>query len=273
MPKKKKVLKTKKKSKNVGKVAKNAYKKPKKTLKTRRKRKSIKRKTLKNTPIIDKKKQKKIDNNLSNLSKDLQKPLNNTKADLFYKVSVLASMTLLLVTLLIIGINTSVINAREDIIVPVDLSNQPTKEKHSYSEYPLRIIIKNKDINTLIEPAKLENGTWSISENKANFGVESGYLDSPFGNIIIFAHARKNLFKNLKTVDIGDEITIIGDNNYYTYKVVKKEKILPEEVNKAKSIGDTNLSLFTCDGNDDEYRLLIKAVKISKNELPNKEVT
>ncbi len=187
------------------------------------------------------------------------------------KIFVITTLIILLLILTITNIHTSTSNAQDEFTNSLVEYRKNIKHK-DYDEIPLRIIVENS-INTIIVPSRLKYGTWPISEKYANFGIESGYLDNPYGNVIMFAHARKNLFKNLKDIDIDDKITIIGTDSIYTYKVVKIEKILPNDVDKAKSAGDTNLSLFTCEGVYDQYRLLIKSVKISQEKLTNKEVT
>ncbi len=139
-------------------------------------------------------------------------------------------------------------------------------------EKPLRIRIANIGINVNVEDSGIENGTWAVPEHAAGFAEGSAYLDEEHGNSVIFAHARWGLFKPLIDVKDGDTISVLGEKNMYTYKVTSIEKILPDEIDKIKSFGDHQLTLFTCEGINDEYRLLVKAKRIDTYSLSNSEV-
>jgi LPXTG-site transpeptidase (sortase) family protein len=126
-------------------------------------------------------------------------------------------------------------------------------------EIPLRIIIPSASINLDVEVSPINGNTWDVSPTKVSFGTGTSYLNESHGNSVLFAHARKGLFRDLRNVKLKDKISIIGSENLYTYKVMSIEKILPSEIDKIKSVGDTNLTLFTCEGYEDQYRLMIKA--------------
>ena len=138
------------------------------------------------------------------------------------------------------------------------ISSNLTK-KPVYRELPLRLIIPSASINLDVEKTPINGTTWEVSSNKVSFGSGTSFLDETHGNTVLFAHARKGLFRDLRNVKLGDKISVIGSENLYAYKIMSIEKILPDEVDKIKSVGDTNLTLFTCEGYGDEYRLMIKA--------------
>ena len=142
----------------------------------------------------------------------------------------------------------------------------------SSKEIALRLIIPSAAINLDVEESPINGSTWNVSPNKVSFGSGTSYLDESHGNSVLFAHAREGLFRDLKNVKLGDKISIVGSENLYTYKVMSIEKILPDEIDKIRSVGDTNLTLFTCEGYGDQYRLMIKA---KREEVKNlvREVT
>ena len=80
------------------------------------------------------------------------------------------------------------------------------------------------------------------------------------------------MFKNLNQLKIGDKIQVFGQKGVYTYKVNGISQINPLEVDQVKSSGNDNLSLFTCDGPSDVYRLLVKAKRISQTQYSFEEV-
>ena len=55
----------------------------------------------------------------------------------------------------------------------------------------------------------------------------------------------------------------MGSEGVYIYKVKQIQYIDPVDVQKVTSIGDHNLTLFTCEGFDDKYRLVVKAEKVN----------
>ncbi|PJA41002.1 hypothetical protein CO178_01120 [candidate division WWE3 bacterium CG_4_9_14_3_um_filter_34_6] len=142
-------------------------------------------------------------------------------------------------------------------------------------EAPRKLEIKSSNISVPIKFGPIKDGSWEVFEDSASYAEGSSYLNDTKQNTIIFAHARKALFKNLSNTDIGDEITIYGDSNIYRYSIVRREKISPENVNALmQENGDFNVTLFTCEGTNDEYRLLIRAKLIDITEInENEEVT
>lgn len=141
------------------------------------------------------------------------------------------------------------------------------------SEIPLRIVVPARDINLAVVHSELENGTWVVPDHTAGFAEGSSYIDEPHGNTIIFAHARNGMFRNLLNTQIGDSITVMGHENVYTYRVHSIDKILPDEIDKVMSIGGEHLTLFTCEGINDQYRLLVKATRINVSSYSESDLT
>jgi LPXTG-site transpeptidase (sortase) family protein len=162
--------------------------------------------------------------------------------------------------------------AHMDLVEPTDSSGVELTIPYNLNEEPLRISIPNVGINIKVEASEIENGTWKVPEHAAGYAEGSAYLDEEHGNSILFAHARNGLFRDLLGIKIGDEISVIGTKNLYRYEVTSIEKILPDEIDKIKSFGDHQLTLFTCEGWNDQYRLLVKAKRVDTYSLSNSEI-
>lgn len=177
----------------------------------------------------------------------------------------LTALSFLITLLTVLGsiLNTQVSEAqytRNPLLEDNSLNIVP--EKNSLVT-PSQILIPDLNINLSVEEGHIENGTWTLNDHSALYAEGSSFLNSDYGNTIIYAHARQGLFADLRRLKKGSKIILTGkDGKLYTYKVTEGEVIRPDEIKKIMKIGDHNLTLFTCDGPDDEYRLLIRAKKI-----------
>lgn len=180
--------------------------------------------------------------------------------------------THIIYTLIIVGliaITPVITEAHTDISPFISANNINLSVQLTPQEVPLRVTIPSVGINLDIVQSGIENGTWVVPEKSAGFAQGSSFLDQEHGNSIIFAHARYQMFRNLLDIKPNAEITIIGTDNLYVYKVSSVEKILPDEIDKLESYGENHLTLFTCEGINDEYRLLVKAKRIDTYSLKN----
>lgn len=91
--------------------------------------------------------------------------------------------------------------------------------------------------------------------NHVTLSEQSKNLESD--NIILAGHSIKNIFGPLHGIQIGDEIIIHSLENKYTYIVVSKEVVLP---NQLEVIDNSPLILITC--TYDNRRLIVKAKRI-----------
>ena len=139
-------------------------------------------------------------------------------------------------------------------------------------ETPKHIVIPDQNIAIDISKAKNTGNSWIISEENASFIDTNTHLGEKRNNTIIFAHAKKDLFASLNFVNGTDSIYLLGDNKLYEYRVNKIETVDPIEVDKIYTLGESNLVLVTCQGENDEYRLIVKADLVSNYSIVNKEV-
>lgn len=124
------------------------------------------------------------------------------------------------------------------------------------SEKPLRIIIPRIHLDVPIVESLVVDGSWVVSENSANHGLGSAYPGQK-GNMVIFAHARENLFLPLRDILPSDEIYVLTDKSWYIYKVAYITYVFPEQTEVINPTKEEQLTLFTCSGFDDEKRLIV----------------
>ncbi len=157
------------------------------------------------------------------------------------------------------------INPADGILAPNEITTNSinlTSGQDSATDVPIHIFLPSIDTSIKVKEGQISSGTWETDEEMALYAEGSSSLTDSYGNTIIYAHAREYLFRDLKMLKIGDLVHITGDQGEYFYEVTEKESILPDEVDVVKKIGSHNLTLFTCDGLDDKYRLLIRARKL-----------
>lgn len=154
----------------------------------------------------------------------------------------------------------SSVHAKESDTIRIDkgLTNNVDEE----GDLPQRILIPKSEIDLEVAAAKVKNGKWEVFEDKAGFGIGSA-LPGTMGNTVIFAHARKGQFLNLKNVKLGDEILIFTKEAWYSYKISEIKEVGPRDTSVISSTNDETLTLFTCSGFADSKRLIVVAKKMS----------
>ncbi|MEJ2557714.1 MAG: sortase [Anaerolineae bacterium] len=116
---------------------------------------------------------------------------------------------------------------------------------------------------------------WSTADNLVSWHNLSAKLGQP-GNTVLNGHSNVNgaVLRNLKCVEIGDEITIFsGERDYHyivTQKFSVKEKDVPLEarIENAQLIAptqDERLTLITCANPGATHRLIVVARPMSSN--------
>lgn len=79
-------------------------------------------------------------------------------------------------------------------------------------------------------------------------------------NIIIAAHNKDGLFKDISKLEIGDKIKLKNKNIENTYSVIKQKTAKPTEIEELKKLKKDQLILMTCT-DDDDKRLIVIAEK------------
>jgi sortase A len=148
---------------------------------------------------------------------------------------------------------------------------------------PTRLVIPAIALESKITPVGWESvlidgatyRQWSTTDNLVSWHNLSAKLGQP-GNTVLNGHSNVNgaVFRNLKYVKIGDEITIFSGEQDYHYIVTQKFSVkendvsLEARIENAKLIAptqDERLTLITCANPGATHRLIVIARPVSSN--------
>lgn len=138
-----------------------------------------------------------------------------------------------------------------------------------YNGYPViaKLEIEKINLDTLVLK---EHNKQTLETSVTKF---FGANPNEIGNFCIAGHnyITKNMFHNLKKVNVGDKIKLTDlTGRSINYKVYKKSTVLPNETQclSQKTNGRTELTLITCT-TDSSKRIVIKAIKEGEEKLLN----
>lgn len=138
-----------------------------------------------------------------------------------------------------------------------------------YNGYPViaKLEIEKINLDTLVLK---EHNKQTLATSVTKF---FGANPNEIGNFCIAGHnyITKNMFHNLKKVNVGDKIKLTDlRGRSINYKVYKKSTVLPNETQclSQKTNGRTELTLITCT-TDSSKRIVIKAIKEGEEKLLN----
>ena len=129
------------------------------------------------------------------------------------------------------------------------------------SQPPQRIVVPEIGGDLPIVEARIVNGFWELSETTASHGVGSANPGDG-ENVVVFAHARMNLFGPLKNIKKNQKIYILTKDRWFVYTVRDIKFVKPDQVEVIKPTEHEMLTLFTCSGFLDTKRLIVKAEPI-----------
>lgn len=146
-------------------------------------------------------------------------------------------------------------------------------------------ISNTENINNLVESNDVINPKWQLEIPKVGLvadiaeGTSSEILnryighfeetEKENGNVALAAHNRGypvNYFKDLKELEIGDEIYYTYNGTPKLYEVNNKKIIKDTEVEILEDTDEDILTLITCVENEPELRRCIQAIKIKKGD-------
>ncbi len=148
-----------------------------------------------------------------------------------------------------------------------EITNNTIKEK---LEYPKEEILENYNgysVCAKLEISVISLETYVLSEystQNLNVSVTKFFGPNPneIGNFCVAGHnfRNKNMFKNLKKVEIGDEIFLIdnkvGKVKYIVYEI---DKVFPNDVSCLEQNSEVReITLITCTS-DSKKRIIVKA--------------
>jgi LPXTG-site transpeptidase (sortase) family protein len=123
---------------------------------------------------------------------------------------------------------------------------------------PTHIVIQDL-IDTPIETQVLVHGHWTISPTVASFLAQSAKPGED-GNIVIYGHNKRSIFKNLVNVKPDQLITITTeDGAEHTYKVSATYEVDPNQIQYIEPTRTETLTLYTCSGFLDKKRFIVRA--------------
>ncbi len=113
-----------------------------------------------------------------------------------------------------------------------------------------------------VTEAGFVGGVWTISETDANHVPQSG-APGEGKNIIVYAHNRKDLFGPLRTVAMGDVVTIrTADGLLHSYRVTEIAEVPPTDTRLLLPTVSEVLTLYTCSGFLDSKRFVVRAAPL-----------
>jgi LPXTG-site transpeptidase (sortase) family protein len=144
-------------------------------------------------------------------------------------------------------------------VLSFDTPHTPVEAPLEQGSEPQHLTIQSAGIDVSIQPALIKDGIWQTSQNSATHLFTSA-RPTEAGNIIIYAHNKKNLFGELKKVKVGDAIAVTtetGATHQYVVRDVKTVK--PSDIQEVLPSPNEVLTLYTCTGLLDSQRLVVKA--------------
>ncbi len=128
----------------------------------------------------------------------------------------------------------------------------PNATRHIKPPDPARrLLIPKLEIDTEVVDAQAIGNTWDVS----TFKDEAAHLEGTahlgtLGNAVIAGHVRTEeglgLFRNMKQLDVGDQIIAQGDNVEYVYEILWVETVDPSEMGVVAPSDEAILTLITC---------------------------
>lgn len=173
-------------------------------------------------------------------------------------INKLTGLFFIVLALIVLIFNFPTFNKVDENKNPI-LINSKLLESKQKENIPVRIIIPKNDIDLRVIPAQIVNGYWELSKTTASYGLGSGHPGHA-SNTVIFAHARKGLFYNLRNVKTGDSIYVFSKDKWFRYKVNKITAVYPNETEVIQPTKKETLTLYTCTGFSDEKRLVVTAI-------------
>ncbi|HOV29740.1 MAG TPA: sortase [Candidatus Dojkabacteria bacterium] len=129
---------------------------------------------------------------------------------------------------------------------------------------PDRIVIEKLNLDLPVTPVELQNGTWEVKPNVANYALGTDLIKESGGNVGIYGHALKGIFLNIKDLKPGDRIILYSNQRKAIYQVTQSSIVLPEQVDVFHTTSKPTVTLVTCDGIYSEKRYIVTASLIIK---------
>lgn len=195
------------------------------------------------------------------------------------KGKILKTIIIIIIVTIIIWIiqeqyaENKIIEKDRNITVSIE-DNNKKNTTNEIKQYPKEQIIDNfqgYEVCAKLEIPKISLETYVLSQYSAealNISVTKFWGADPnrSGNFCIAGHnfINKNMFRNLKKLEIGDTLSVtdntIGKVEYEIYKI---EKVIPKDTSclNQNTSNNKEVTLITCT-NDSQKRIVVKAKEI-----------
>ncbi len=145
-------------------------------------------------------------------------------------------------------------------VLSFDTPHIPVEAPIEQGSEPRHLSIQSAGIDVSIQPALIKDGIWQTSQNSATHLFTSA-RPTEAGNIIIYAHNKKELFGGLNKVKVGDTVAVTTETgSTFTYVVNDVKTVKPSDIKEVLPSPDEVLTLYTCTGLLDSQRLVVKAL-------------
>ena len=107
-----------------------------------------------------------------------------------------------------------------------------------------------------IQAANVQDNTWDMFDDAVAWLSTSAIPGE--GNVILYAHNRESLWKNLYKLTIGDIVEVDSNGKKYSYTVVRSKAVKSNDVSSVLST-ENQLTMYTCEGSFDVKRRVVYA--------------
>jgi LPXTG-site transpeptidase (sortase) family protein len=123
-------------------------------------------------------------------------------------------------------------------------------------DLPVRVTIKNINIDLPIIPADMQGTRWTVTEKGASY-LTSSPIPGNTGNSIIYAHNWASLFGNLPRVKKGDIVEVeFADKSTKRFVIASTTVVFPTDAKVLAGSQDKKITLYTCTGFLDSKRFV-----------------
>lgn len=132
-------------------------------------------------------------------------------------------------------------------------------KKAAISNPPVRIIIRDLNIDLPIYPAKITNNQWETTTEGASYLISSP-IPGQTGNSIIYGHDWESLFGPLLNARRGEKVEIeFADKTRKTFVIGQTSVVANSEAGILAQTKDRRITLYTCTGFLDSQRFVAVA--------------
>jgi LPXTG-site transpeptidase (sortase) family protein len=148
----------------------------------------------------------------------------------------------------------------QEIATQLAPSAQFDPEPKVFRGKPVRVIVPRHSIDLPVIEGSFDQktGEWTLTNDKAQFALNSSIANNQGGNTFIYGHDRPHIFRPLADLKEGDVAEVITENNYrFVYRYRTAVTVPPTNTSIFNYTGPPVLTLQTCSGAWSQYRRLM----------------